>query len=166
MEETEQLARENLKQALKFQKAYYDTKCHGQRFRVGNRVWHKNQARTRRRKFLKLWCGHWRVVKALSDVTYRTEKERRKPGKRRPRKVVHLNYLKPCFTSTETQEKPSRAATSTRVEETPPVETLRDVRISAHSGDVEVEWLENPASTGTKLSHPSQDRIKLVSSTG
>ena len=49
------------------------------------------------------------------------------------------------------------------MEETPPVETLRDVRqptlgISAHSGDVELEWLENPASTGKKLSHPSQDR--------
>ena len=35
--ETEQLARENLQQAQKLQKAYYDTKCHGQRFQVGDR---------------------------------------------------------------------------------------------------------------------------------
>ena len=67
-------------------------------------------------------------MKALSDVSYRNEEERRKPGKRRQRKVVHFNYLKPCFTLPEIQEKPSWAATSTRVEEKPPVETLRDVR--------------------------------------
>ena len=67
-------------------------------------------------------------MKALSDVSYRTEEERRKPGKRRQRKVVHFNYLKPCFTLPEIQEKPSWAATSTRVEEKPPVETLKDVQ--------------------------------------
>lgn len=68
LEETEQLTRENHKQALKFQKSYYDTKCHGEHFRVGSWVWYKNRSRTRRRKFLKFWCGPWRVVKALSDV--------------------------------------------------------------------------------------------------
>ena len=67
-------------------------------------------------------------MKALSDVTYRTEEERRKPGKHRQRKVAHFSYLKPCFTPPEIQEKPTRAATSTRVEEKPHVETLRDVR--------------------------------------
>ena len=99
-------------------------------------MWYKNRARTRRRKFLKPWCGPWRVVKFLSDVNYRIEEERRrgeeeelrKPGKRSQRKVVHFNYLKPCFTPPEIQKKPSRAATSTRVEERPPVETLKDVR--------------------------------------
>ena len=47
------------------------------------------------------------------------------------------------------------------VEETPPVETLRAVRqpsqgTSADSGDVELEWLENTATTGRRaLSSPS-----------
>ena len=39
LEETEQILRENLKRAQKFQKAYYDTKRQGtgQQFRVGDR---------------------------------------------------------------------------------------------------------------------------------
>ena len=40
-------------------------------------------------------------MKALSDVAYRIEEERRKAGERRRRKVVHFNYLKPCFTPLE-----------------------------------------------------------------
>ena len=49
------------------------------------------------------------------------------------------------------------------MEETPPVETLRAVQqpsqgTSADSGDVELEWLENPATTGRELSHPPHDR--------
>ena len=36
LEETEHIVRENLKRAQKTQKAYYDTKCHGQRFHVGD----------------------------------------------------------------------------------------------------------------------------------
>ena len=72
-------------------------------------------------KFLKPWCGPWRVMRALSGVTYRIDEERRKQGKRRQRKVVHFNYLKPCFTAPDIQEEPSQAATSTHVKETPPV---------------------------------------------
>ena len=45
LEETEQLATENLKRAQKFQKVSSDTKCHGQQFRVGDRVWYKNRTR-------------------------------------------------------------------------------------------------------------------------
>ena len=81
LEETERLARENLKRAQKTQKAYYDTKCHGQRFHVGDRVWYRNRTRSMRKKFLKPWCGPWKVVTALSDVTYRIEEERRRGGK-------------------------------------------------------------------------------------
>ena len=107
LEETEQIG-ENLKRAQKLRKAYYDTKRHGQRFRVGDRVWYRNRTRTRRKKFLKPWCGPWKVLKALSDVTYRIEEEeRRRPGKRRQRKVVHFNYLKPCFSPSESHEKTS-----------------------------------------------------------
>ena len=80
LEETEHLVRENLRQAQKTQKAYYNTRCHGQRFHAGDRVWYRNRARTRRRRFLKPWCGPLKIVKALSDVTYRIEEERRKAG--------------------------------------------------------------------------------------
>ena len=82
LEETVQIVREKLKRAQKLQKAYHDTKSHGQRFRVGDRVWYRNRTRTRRKKFLKPWCGPWKVLEALSDVTYRIEEEGRKLAKK------------------------------------------------------------------------------------
>ena len=171
LEETEQIVRENLKRAQRSQKAYYDTKCHGQRFRVGDRVWYRNRTRTRRKKFLKPWCGPWKVVKALSDVTYRIEEERRKPGKRRQRKVVHFNYLKPCFSPPEIHEKPSQLTSSSHAEDTPQAENLRDGQQPSRgtlvdSGDVELEWLENPVATVTEVSHPFQERESSGESSG
>ena len=171
LEETEQIVRENLKRAQRSQKAYYDTKCHGQRFRVGDRVWYRNRTRTRRKKFLKPWCGPWKVVKALSDVTYRIEEERRKPGKRRQRKVVHFNYLKPCFSPPEIHEKPSQLTSSSHAQDTPQAENLRDGQQPSRgslvdSGDVELEWLENPVATVTEVSHPFQERESSGESSG
>ena len=124
-EETKQIVRENLRRAQKSQKAYYDTKYYGQRFRGGDRMWYRNRTRTRRKKFLKPRCGPWKAVKALSDVTYRIEEERRKPGKRCQRKVVHFNYLKRCFSPPEIHEKPSQLTSSSYAEDTPQAENLR-----------------------------------------
>ena len=162
LEETEQIVRENLKRAQKLEKTYYDTKRHGQRFCVGDRVWYRNPTRTRQKKFLKPWCGPWKVLKALSDVTYRIEEEGRKPGKCCQRKVVHFNYLKPCFSPSESHEKPSRLTSSGQAEETPQTGNLGDARqptwgTLADSGDVELEWLENPAATVTEVSRPPQE---------
>ena len=45
------------------------------------------------------------VVKVLSDVTYRVQSEKPKPGRHRQRFVVHFNRLKPCQAPTqETQQ--------------------------------------------------------------
>ena len=171
LEETEQIVRENLKRAQRSQKAYYDTKCHGQRFRVGDRVWYRNRTRTRRKKFLKPWCGPWKVVEALSDVTYRIEEERRKPGKRRQRKAVHFNYLKPFFSPPEIHEKPSQLTSSSHAEDTPQADNLTDKQQPSRgtlvdSGDVELEWLENPVATVTEVSHPFQERESSGESSG
>ena len=76
-------------------KTYYDTKCHGQQFQVRGRVWYRNRARVGKNNFLKPWCGPWKVVNVLYDVTYRIGEEIRKPGRHRQRRVVHFNYLKP-----------------------------------------------------------------------
>ena len=145
LEETEHLVRENLKRAQRTQKAYYDTRCHGQRFHVGDRVWYRNRARTGRKKFLKPWCGPWKIVKALSDVTYRIEEERRKAGQRRNRKVVHFNYLKPCFTPPPVHEKRPQANTSGEAARSEPRDVLQPTQAGADdSGGVELEWLEDP----------------------
>ena len=58
LEETEQIVKENLKRA--------HAKCHGQRFRVGDRVWYSNRTRTRRKKFLKPWV--WSLEGGESSV--------------------------------------------------------------------------------------------------
>ena len=65
-------------------------------------------------------------MKALSDVTYRVEEERRKPGNRPQRKVVLFNYLKPFFSPPEIHEKPSQLTSSGHAEDTPQEENLRD----------------------------------------
>ena len=100
-----------------------------------------NRTRTRRKKFLKPWCGPWKVLEALSDVTYRIEEEGRKLGKRRQRKVVHFNYLKPCFSPLESHEKPSQLTSFGHAEETRQTGNLRDLwqptrGTLADSGDV------------------------------
>ena len=136
VEETERLVRENLKRAQKSQKACYDTKCYGQRFHAGDRVWYRNRTRVRRKKFLKPWCGPWRVIKALSDVTYRIEEERRKPGKRLQRRVVHFNYLKPCHSP---------------LQETPPPPSSRELIAQMQSMPVDSGEVEMVAGNGGEM---------------
>ena len=151
LEETEHIVRENLKRAQKTQKAYYDTKCHGQRFHVGDRVWYRNRARSRRKKFLKPWCGPWKIVKALTDVTYCIEEERRKVGERRNRKVVHFNYLKPCLTPPPVYEKPPPATTSGEAARSKSRDVLQPTQAGADdTGGVELEWLEIPVVLSTE----------------
>ena len=110
-------------------------------------------------------------MKALSDVTYRIEEERRKPGKRRQRKVVHFNYLKPFFSPPEIHEKPSQLTSSSHAGDTPLADNLRDRQQPSRgtlvdSGDVELEWLENPVATVTEVSHPSPARESSGESSG
>ena len=137
VEETEQLVRESLGRAQQKQKAYYDTKCNGQRYNEGDCVWYRNRARARRKKFIKPWCGPWRVTKALSDVTYHTEEEKRKLGRRRRRKVVHFNYLKPCYSP------PEEAASHTQTPENSCTGAGRQMQeVPLVVQDVDLEWLE------------------------
>ena len=80
-------------------------------------------------------------MKALSDVTYRIEEERRKAGQRRNRKVVHFNYLKPCFTLPPVHEKHPQATTSREAARS----ELQPAQAGADDSDgVELEWLEDP----------------------
>jgi len=152
VEVTEQLVRENLKRAQKSQKAYYETKCYGQRFHTGDRVWYRNRTRVRRKKFLKPWCGPWKVIKALSDVTYRIEEEKRKPGRRWQRRVVHFNYLKPCHSPPHETLSPSSQELSGQVRSTP-----------VNSGEVELEWLKIPASPVTECQPDAREDTSVSS---
>ena len=110
-------------------------------------------------------------MKALSDVTYRIEEERRKPAKSSSEKVVHFNYLKPCFSPPEIHEKPSQLISCGHAEDTPQAKNLREGQQPSQgtlvdSGDVELEWLENPVAAVTEVSHPSQERESSSESSG
>lgn len=84
-------------------------------------------------------------MKALSDVTYRIEEERRKAGQRHNRKVVHFNYLKPCFTPPPVHKKRPQATTSGEAARSELRDVLQPTQAGADdSGGVKLEWLEDP----------------------
>ena len=92
---------ENLRVNLRHQKDVYDARCKGNTkpYQVGDPVWLEEKAVLRwvHRKFYRPWSGQWRVVKVISDVTYRIECEEATPtrGRRKTRMIVHFNRLKP-----------------------------------------------------------------------
>ena len=74
---------------------------------MGDRVWLHSPTvpRGRSPKLHQPRTGPFVVVKVLSDVTYRVQSEKLKPGRHRQRFVVHFNHLKPCQTPIqETQQ--------------------------------------------------------------
>ena len=162
LKETEQLARQNLKPVQKFQKAYYKqvpwSKVPCRRQSVVYKQSHDEKKEISQALVWSLegcegpvWCYslHWGG-----------EEEARKMSLAEggpPQLFETMLYA--TWNSRETLKE----ATATHVEETPPVETLRAVQqpsqgTSADSGDVELEWLENPATTGRELSLPPHDR--------
>ena len=92
---------ENLRVNLRHQKDVYDARCKGNAkpYQVGDLVWLEEKAVPGwvHRKFYRPWSGPWRVVRVISDVTYRIQCEDVTPtrGRRKTRMVVHFNRLKP-----------------------------------------------------------------------
>ena len=84
-------------------------------------------------------------MKALSDVTYCIEEERRKAGQRRNRKVIHFNYLKPCFTPPPCMRNVPKKTNSGEAARSEPRDVLQPTQAGPDdSGGVELEWLEDP----------------------
>ena len=78
------------------QKTYYDHRCHGNPYSVGDLVWlHVPYVkRGQTRKLHRPWHGPYLIAKKLSDSTYRIKSI---DGKRkRQRQIVHFDRLKPC----------------------------------------------------------------------
>ena len=89
------LVREHTRAAQKRQKDRYDRWASGGRYEVGDRVWLHSPAvpRGQSPKFHRPWTGPFVVIKVLSDVTYRVQSEKPKPGRCRQRFVVHFKSL-------------------------------------------------------------------------
>ena len=88
------LVRKRLSQTHLHQQELYNHKVHGQPHKPGDLVWlHSSVARKGpRHKLCHQWTGPFRVIKRLSDATYRIQHALR----RNQRKVIHFDRLKPC----------------------------------------------------------------------
>ena len=78
----------------KRQKDFYDQKVHGKPYEPGSVVWLYSPfvGRGKSRKLHHPWSGPYKVVKKLSEATYRIQKMQG----RKQRKVVHFDRFKPC----------------------------------------------------------------------
>ena len=101
LEEAYKTVREHTRGVQKYEKQFYDRKATGGRYCIGDLVWLYTPAvpRGRAAKFHRPWRGPYRVVKVLSDITYRIQLvslPQRQDRRCRHRLVVHFNRLKPC----------------------------------------------------------------------
>ena len=90
--------RNNFSHRLERQKDFYDRKVHGEPFAVGTLVWLHSPvvARGKSRKLHHPWTGPYRVIKRISEATYRIQNT---TGNRK-RLVVHFDRLKACHPNT------------------------------------------------------------------
>lgn len=104
-------AREKTGVASRRYKDYYDARAAGNPYKVGDRVWRQVPAIKKglSRKLARPWQGPYIIIKKISDVVYRLQKE----GGRRQRVVVHFNSLKHCLAPKEDQS-PTKQPTSNR----------------------------------------------------
>ena len=88
------LARELLAEKQERQTELYNKKIHGEQHEVGILVWLLNPQvpRGKSKKLHKWWTGPFKVVKRLSEVTYRIQHVKN----RAKRLVVHFDRLKKC----------------------------------------------------------------------
>ena len=112
------LVRQRLSTTHIRQKELYNSKVHGQPHKPGDLVWlHSTVAKKGpRHKLHHQWTGPFKVVKKLSDATYRIQHTQ----KHNQRKVVHFDRLKPCssnmrFDAEITQEHPSQDTTQSSI---------------------------------------------------
>ena len=96
LEKSYQLARERMGLNLQRQKDLYDTRIHGHPFVKGDLVWLHTPAvpKGHSKKLHRPWKGPYRILKCLSNITYRIQ-DIRFPKRK---SCVHFNRLKPYFT--------------------------------------------------------------------
>ena len=96
------LARESLAEKQERQTELYNKKVHGEPYEVGVFVWLLNPQvpRGKSKKLHKWWTGPFKVVKRLSEVTYRIQHVKN----RAKRLVVHFDRLKKCHPNVRLSE--------------------------------------------------------------
>ena len=95
LKEIRQNADNNLKEAFRRYKKYYDLKVQGHSYCVGERVWlwFPQNKPSMINKLLHRWHGPYTILEKVGEVSYRLELSEH--GRRYP--VVHFNRLRPVF---------------------------------------------------------------------
>ena len=109
LEEAYGQVREKMELKQEAQKQSYDRKVHGKPYNVGDMVWLHSTVvpRGTAKKLHHPWTGPYRVVKCLSDITYRIENVKSK----RQRQVVHFDRLKPYASPNQPSNSQSASTT-------------------------------------------------------
>ena len=112
-----EIVRTKMKAELKREKEFYDEKVHGKPFEVDDLVWLHSPVvgKGKSKKFHCSWQGPYRVIKKLSDSTYRIKQFPR--GKRT---VVHFDRLKHYLQSLPASSKKQTAPRSQPSQQRPP----------------------------------------------
>ncbi|XP_064631387.1 uncharacterized protein LOC135489780 [Lineus longissimus] len=134
------MVEESLGAAHKRQKVVYDSRKHGKKFELGDRVWLHSPAVKRglSRKLHKPWTGPFVIVKVLSDVNFKIQLE----GGRKSY-VVHFNRLKPCYSDQVAPEQLSQSNTEQAAAAVEPRDVTVTVPESGRDVPGEVEWQDD-----------------------
>ncbi|CAB4039849.1 Retrovirus-related Pol poly from transposon 412 [Paramuricea clavata] len=163
-ERTYELTRVNTKKSSERYKDYYDAKAKDTTYNVGEKVW-LYVPFVKKGKNLKLsrpWRGPYTIVKKISDVVYRIEKNANK----RNRLVVHYNRLKPCF-ERPLKSLPNRPPNETKLQSKETTETRKEnvencsgqtpqTEPPTNGGNDEDEWTVRYFRRNLRQSRPSR----------
>ena len=132
LSEAYKIARQSSAGKLERQAELYNKKIHGKPYQVGALVWLLNPQvpRGKSKKLHKWWTGPYKVVKQISDVTYRVQHVKN----RNKRLVVHFDRLKTCHPQTRLNDGCSSTPTeSQRSEPAEPQESEQpNVQFGTH----------------------------------
>ena len=103
------------------QKELYDKKIPGEPHKKGDLVWLQTPPTSRisSRKLYHPWSGPFKVIKQISESTYRIQQL----NGRKQRKVVHFDRLKPCPPNIRLEMSQQTTSTSPNDEQEPSTKT-------------------------------------------
>ena len=149
LEEAYDKVRSHMGKKIERQQELYNKKVHGEPFECNDLVWLHSKVvpRGQSRKLHHPWKGPFRVLKRISDVTYRIQNEQCK----RQRLVVHFDRLKPCNTKVRLEKQAKR-------QHSKPVTTDQRKPIGSELEQVDFEDTEVIIPPADSSSQPQQQR--------
>ena len=154
------LARGSLAVKQERQTELYNKKVHGEPYEVGMLVWLLNPQvpRGKSKKLHRWWTGPFKVVKRLSEVTYRIQHVRN----RAKRLVVHFDRLKKCHPNVRLSEQPKNTTPQANIH---PAGSEQQQLSTNHEFGTQLEVVEEVDPTGEQRpeQHTLSPRVRISS---